>query len=70
MDENFLMKFIGKDIAIVPFSGALNVGVRGKVVSVGGTILCLAGDGDDVAYIDIDGIMAIIPFGEAIQDEN
>ena len=70
MEEEFLKKFVGKDIAIVPFSGALNVGVRGKVVSVEGTILCLAGDGDDVAYIDIDGIMAILLCGQAIQDEN
>ena len=69
MDEIFLKKFVGKDIAVVPFSGALNAGVRGKVISVEGTILCLAGDGDDVAYIDVDGIMAVIPY-EAIQNED
>ena len=28
MDEIFLKKFVGKDIAVVPFSGALNAGVR------------------------------------------
>ena len=70
MEEEFLMKFVGKDVAIVPFSGALNAGVRGKVVSVEGTILCLAGDGDDVAYIDIDGIMAVIPYDGVTKDEN
>lgn len=69
MDENFLKRFVGKDVGIVPFGGALGLGVRGTVTSVNGTILCLAGDGDDVAYIDVDGIMAVISH-EAIQNED
>ena len=64
MEEEFLKQFIGKTIGIVPFGGALDVGVRGTVTSVNGTILCLAGDGDDVAYIDVDGIMAVISHEE------
>lgn len=69
MDEEFLKKFIGKTIGIVPFGGALDAGIRGEVASVDGTILRLIGDGDDVAYIDVDGIMAVIQCG-AIQNED
>ena len=69
MDEEFLKKFVGKDIGIVPFGGSMSAGIRGKAASIDGTVLCLIGDEDAVAYIDIDGIMAVIPF-EAIQDED
>ena len=69
MDENFLMKFVGKDIGVIPFGGSMNSGVRGRVSSVDGVILRLLGDDDESMYIDIDGIMAVIPY-EAIQDED
>jgi hypothetical protein len=69
MEEEFLKKFVGKQVAVLPFGGSLNAGIRGKVASVDGAILHLVDD-DDSIYIDIDGIMAIIPFGEAVQDEN
>ena len=70
MDEEFLKKFVGKDIGIVPFGGLLDAGSRGRVASVDNAILRLEGDGNDVAYIDVDGIMAIIPCGEAIKNED
>ena len=69
MNEEFLKKFVGKDIGIVPFGGSMSGGVRGNVVSVDGCVLHLS-NGDDGIFIDIDGIMAVIPFGEAIQNEN
>ena len=65
MDEEFLKKFVGMDVGIVPFSGSLTAGVRGKVVSVVGCVLHLT-NGDDGIFIDIDGIMAVIPFKEEI----
>ena len=70
MDEEFLKKFVGKDVGIVPFGGSLHTGIRGKVVSVNNAILHLMGDGDDAAFIDADGVMAILLCGEAIQDED
>jgi len=70
MEEEFLKKFVGKDVGIVPFGGSLNTGIRGKVVSVDNAILHLMGDGDDAAFIDADGIMAILLCSEVVPDEN
>lgn len=64
MEEEFLKKFVGKDIGIVPFGVLLNAGSQGRVASVDNAILRLEGDGNDVAYIDVDGIMAIIQCGD------
>ncbi|MCK9571032.1 hypothetical protein M0R72_18940 [Candidatus Pacearchaeota archaeon] len=69
MEEEFLKKFVGKQVAILPFGGSLNAGIRGKVASMDGAILRLVDD-DESIYIDIDGIMAVMSCCEAIQDED
>ena len=69
MEEEFLKKFVGKDVGIVPFGGSMSGGVRGNVVSVDGCVLHLS-NGDDGIFIDIDGIMAVIPFDGVTEDEN
>lgn len=70
MDEEFLKKFVGKQVAILPFGGEMINGVRGKVASVKGGILHLSDGNNCEAYIDIDGIMAVIPCCGAVQDED